>query len=134
MDTENIFNQNVDYLIQIRDEVAQCNQLEQHLKQLNDKQDKLRKAVSQEEKSIHDEITTTIKKRKNEIEKTYDDQLDAGRKKIKKAQDEKSKEKLERVGQRVDEETADVKENTRQLKTEMATLFKKNHVPAFCRS
>ena len=87
MDTENIFNQNVDYLIQIRDEVVQCNQLEQHLKQLNDKQDKLRKAVSQEEKSIHDEIMTTIKKRKNEIEKTYDDQLDAGRKKIKKAQD-----------------------------------------------
>lgn len=134
MDTENIFNQNVDYLIQIRDEVVQCNQLEQHLKQLNDKQDKLRKAVSQEEKSIHDEITTTIKKRKNEIEKTYDDQLDAGRKKIKKAQDEKNKEKLERVGQRVNEETADVKEHTRQLKTELATLFKKNHVPSFCRS
>ena len=102
MDTENIFSQNVDYLIQIRDEVAQCNQLEQHLKQLNDKQDKLRKAVSQEEKSIHDEITTTIKKRKNEIEKTYDDQLDAGRKKIKKAQDEKIKEKLAEVGATVE--------------------------------
>ena len=134
MDTESIFNQNVDYLIQIRDEVSQCNQLEQYSKQLKDKQDKLQKAISQEEKSIHDEIVTTVKKRKSEIEKTYDDQLDAGRKKIKKAQDEKSKEKLERVGQRVDEETADVKEHTRQLKTEMATLFKKNHVPAFCRS
>ena len=134
MDTESIFNQNVDYLIQIRDEVSRCNQLEQYSKQLKDKQDKLQKAISQEEKSIHDEITTTVKKRKNEIEKTYDDQLDAGRKKIKKAQDEKSREKLERVGQRVDEETADVKEHTRQLKTEMVTLFKKNHVPSFCRS
>lgn len=134
MDAENIFNQNVDYLIQIRDEVSQCNQLEQQAKQLKDREDKLRKSISQEEKSINDEIVTTIKKRKNEIEKTYDEQLDAERRKIKKVQEQKSKEKSERVGQRVDEETADVKENTRQLKTEMATLFKKNHVPGFCRS
>lgn len=134
MDAENIFNQNVDYLIQIRDEVSQCNQLEQQAKQLKDREDKLRKSISQEEKSINDEIVTTIKKRKNEIEKTYDEQLDAERRKIKKVQEQKSKEKSERVGQRVDEETAEVKENTRQLKTEMATLFKKNHVPGFCRS
>lgn len=134
MDTGNIFNQNVDYLIQIRDEVSQCNQLEQQAKQLKDREDKLRKAISQEEKSINDEILSTIKKRKNEIEKTYDEQLDAERRKIKKVQEQKNKEKSERVGQRVDEETADVKENTRQLKTEMATLFKKNHVPGFCRS
>lgn len=134
MDTGNIFNQDVEYLIQIRDEVSQCNQLDQQVKQLKEKEDKLRKSISQEEKSIHDEIATTIKKRKSEIEKTYDEQLDAERKKIKKVQEKKSREKSERVGQRVDEETADVKENTRQLKTEMATLFKKNHVPGFCRS
>ena len=40
MDTESIFNQNVDYLIQIRDEVSRCNQLEQYSEQLKDKQDK----------------------------------------------------------------------------------------------
>lgn len=36
MDTESIFNQNVDYLIQIRDEVSRCNQLEQYSKQLKE--------------------------------------------------------------------------------------------------
>lgn len=134
MDMDNIFNQNVDFLIQARTEVTACNQLEQKQKQLQEREDKMQKAIAQEEKSIHDEINTTVKKRKSEIENTYDAQLDAGRKKLKKAQEQKSKEKSERVGQRVDEETADVKENSRQLKTEMRTLFKKNHVPAFCQT
>ncbi|MBP3506011.1 MAG: hypothetical protein J6K43_06370 [Lachnospiraceae bacterium] len=134
MDMENVFNQNVDFLIQARDEVVYNNQLEQQQKQLKEKEDKMRKAISQEEKSIHDEIATTIKKRKAEIESTYDNQLDASRKKVKKAQDKKDKEKSERVGQRVDEETAGVKENSRELKTELKTLFKKNHVPAFCQT
>lgn len=134
MDMDNIFNQNVDFLIRARTEVTACNQLEQKQKQLQEREDKMQKAIAQEEKSIHDEINTTVKKRKSEIENTYDAQLDAGRKKLKKAQEQKSKEKSERVGQRVDEETADVKENSRQLKTEMRTLFKKNHVPAFCQT
>lgn len=134
MDTQNIFDQNVDYLIQIRDEVSQCDQLDLQRKQMQEKSDKMEKAIAQEEKSIHDEITSTIKKRKAEIESTYDEQLDASRKKIKKAQDKKNKEKSERVGQRVDEETAEVKESSRQLKTEMKTLFKKQHVPSFCMS
>lgn len=134
MDAENIFNQNVDFLIQARDEVVQCNQLELQAKQLQEKEDKMRKAISQEEKSINDEINSTIKKRKADIESSYDSQLDASRKKVKKAQDKKNKKKNERMGKRVDEETASVRENTRQLKTEMKTLFKTNHVPSFCQS
>ena len=134
MDTQNIFDQNVEYLIQIRDEVAQCDQLEVQKKELKDKSEKMKKAIAQEEKSINDEINSTLKKRKSELESTYDDQLDTARKKVKKAQDKKNKEKSERVGQRVTEETADVNESSRQLKTEMKTLFKKNHVPSFCMS
>ncbi|MBQ8982533.1 MAG: hypothetical protein IJ079_03000 [Lachnospiraceae bacterium] len=134
MDTLNIFDQNVEYLIQIRDEVSECDQLEVQRKELQDKSDKMRKAISQEEKSINDEINSTIKKRKSELESTYDSQLDASRKKVKKAQDKKNKEKSERVGQRVDYETADVKESSRQLKTELKTLFKQEHVPGFCMS
>ena len=134
MEAENIFNQNVDFLIRAREEVVQCNQLEAQAKQLQEKEDKMRKVISQEEKSINDEINSTIKKRKSEIEASYDSQLDGSRKKIKKVQEKKNKKKTERVGKRVDEETAEVRENNRQLQTEMKTLFKANHVPGFCRS
>lgn len=133
-DMDSVFDQGVEYLIRARDDVKHCAELEQQQKQICEQEEKLQKAVSQEEKSINDEINSTIKKRKAEIENTYDSQLDASRKKVKKAQDKKSKEKSERVGQRVDEETAGIKENSRQLKIEMKTLFKKNRVPSFCRS
>ncbi len=131
---DNIFDQGVDFLIQARNEVVQCSQLEQQQRQLQEQEEKMRKSVVQEEKSINDEINTTVRKRKSEIEDTYDTQLDASRKKVKRAQEQKDKKKSERVGKRVDEETAGIKENSRQLRTEMKTMFKKNHVPSFCQS
>lgn len=134
MDLQNIFDQDVNYLIKIRDEVKQCDLLEAEKKQLQDKCDKMKKAISQEEKSINDEINSTVKKRRAEIEKSYDDQLDEGRKKVKKAQNKKEKEKSERVGQRVDEETSDVRAHSRDLKAEMKSLFKRENVPGFCRT
>lgn len=135
METDNsLFNQGVDYLVQARDEIVSCNELDQRQKQLHEKSEKMKKVISQEDKSIHDEINATIKKRKGEIEDSYDRQLDDSRKKMKRAQDEKNKEKSDRIDKRVDVETAGAKEKSRQLKTEMKTLFKKNHVPGFCRS
>ena len=135
METDNsLFNQGVDYLVQARDEIVACNELDQRQKQLHEKSEKMKKVISQEDKSIHDEINATIKKRKGEIEDSYDRQLDDSRKKMKRAQDEKNKEKSDRIDKRVDVETAGAKEKSRQLKTEMKTLFKKNHVPGFCRS
>lgn len=135
METDNsLFNQGVDYLVQARDEIVSCNELDQRQKQLHEKSEKMKKVISQEDKSIHDEINATIKKRKGEIEDSYDKQLDDSRKKMKRAQDEKNKEKSDRIDKRVDVETAGAKEKSRQLKTEMKTLFKKNHVPGFCRS
>ena len=135
METDNsLFNQGVDYLVQARDEIVACNELDQRQKQLHEKSEKMKKVISQEDKSIHDEINATIKKRKGEIEDSYDKQLDDSRKKMKRAQDEKNKEKSDRIDKRVDVETAGAKEKSRQLKTEMKTLFKKNHVPGFCRS
>ena len=131
---DNIFDQGVDFLIQARNEVVQCSQLEQQQRQLQEQEEKMRKSVVQEEKSINDEINTTVRKRKSEIEDTYDTQLDASRKKVKRAQEQKDKKKSERVGKRVDEETAGIKENSRQLRIEMKTMFKKNHVPSFCQS
>ena len=65
METDNsLFNQGVDYLVQARDEIVSCNELDQRQKQLHEKSEKMKKVISQEDKSIHDEINATIKKRK----------------------------------------------------------------------
>lgn len=134
MTEENFFNQGRACLCQIRDELRNCDELAAKVKQLKEKCDRLKKNVSQEEKSIQDEINSTVKKRKAELEKSYDDKLDAARKQLKKAQDKRNKEKSDKVEQRMNAETADVKKDRQELKTELKTLFRKNNVPGFCRT
>ncbi len=134
MDEQNVFSQGVDYLIQARDAVAAYDQKEFKRKRLADERDKINKAMSQEEKSIKDEINSTVKKRKSELENEYDTQLVAARKQVKGAQGEKDKKKSEKVQERKSDETADVRASNVDLKNELKTLFKKNHVPFFCNS
>lgn len=134
MAAENIFNEDVDYLIKAHDDVMNRDALENQVKELQDREQRMGKAIAQEKKSITDEITSTIKKRKGEIADSYDEQIEANRNKIKQVQAKKSKKKSEQVGKRVKEETADVTEENRQLNIEMKTMFKQKHVPGFCKA
>ena len=130
----NVFSENVDYLYQVQTDLEAVEQLKKELAEYKNQEKNLKKAIVTEEKSIQDEIAQTIRKRKNEIEKTYDNQIEANKSKSRSVKAKRDKAKSKRVDERVSEETADLTEENRQLQVEMKTLFKANHVPAFCRS
>ena len=130
----NVFNENVDYLYQVQTDLEAVEQLKKELAEYRNQEKNLKKAIVTEEKSIQDEIAQTIRKRKNEIEKAYDNQIEENKSKSRKMKMKRDKAKSKRVDERVSEETADLTEENRQLQVEMKTLFKANHVPAFCRS
>jgi hypothetical protein len=129
-----VFNENVDYLYQVQTDLEAVEQLKKELAEYNNQEKSLKKAIASEEKSIQDEIAQTIRKRKGELEKAYDDQIDANKGKTKSVRAKRDKVKSKRVDQRVSMETADLTEENRQLQVEMKTLFKAQHVPGFCRS
>lgn len=129
----NVFYENVDYLYQVQTDLEAVEQLKKELAEYKNQEKNLKKAIVTEEKSIQDEIAQTIRKRKNEIEKVYDNQIEANKSKSRKMKMKRDKAKSKRVDERVSEETADLTEENRQLQVEMKTLFKANHVPAFCR-
>lgn len=131
---ENVFNENVDYLYQVQTDLEAVEQLKQELAEYKNQEKNLKRAISTEEKSIQDEISQTIRRRKNEIEKIYDSQIDANKSKSRSVQVKRDKAKSKRVDERVSLETADLAEENRQLQVEMRTLFKAQHVPAFCMS
>lgn len=131
---DNVFNENVDYLYQVQTDLEAVEQLKKELAEYNNQEKNLKKAIATEEKSIQDEIAQTIRKRKNEIEKAYDDQIDANKGKTRSVKVKRDKAKSKRVDERVELETADLAEENRQLQVEMRTLFKAQHVPGFCRS
>ena len=78
---DSVFNENVDYLYQVQTDLEAVEQLKKELAEYKNQEKNLKKAITTEEKSIQDEIAQTIRKRKNEIEKTYDDQIDANKSK-----------------------------------------------------
>lgn len=131
---ENVFNENVDYLYQVQTDLEAVEELKKELIEANNQEKSLKKAISTEEKSIHDEIVQTIRQRKNDIEKAYDDQIDVNKSKTKSVRAKRDKAKSKRIDERVSMETADLTEENRQLQVEMRTLFKAQRVPKFCMS
>lgn len=131
---ENVFNENVDYLYQVQADLEAMDAMKGELSQYNNERKTLKKNIANEEKSINDEIVQTIRKRKNDIEKAYDEQIDAIKSKNKSVKAKKDKVKSKRVDERVLMETAELTEDNRQLQVEMQTLFKAKHVPKFCLS
>lgn len=131
---ENVFNENVDYLYQVQTDLEAVEQLKKELVEYKNQEKNLKKAIMAEEKSIQDEIAQTIRKRKIEIEKVYDDQIDANKSKTRSVRAKRDRAKSKRVDERVSLETAELNEENRQLHVEMKTLFKAQHVPSFCLS
>lgn len=128
----NVFNENVDYLYQVQTDLEAVEQLKKELAEYKNQEKNLKKAIMAEEKSIQDEIAQIIRKRKIEIEKVYDDQIDANKNKNRSVRVKRDKAKSKRVDERVSIETAELAEENRQLQVEMRTLFKAQHVPSFC--
>ena len=90
---ENIFNEKQDYIVAARDEVIKRDEYAANIDRMKQQQKKLSRSIASEEKSIADEIATTIKKRRQEIQATYDDRLDDNRARKKKVANKRDKKK-----------------------------------------
>lgn len=132
MGSENVFNENQEYLIKAKELVTAIDDMQDGLEQARLSQKKTARSISQEEKGLADEISTTLKNRKNEIEDEYDKQLSSNGAKIRQLQSKKDKKKSERMGSRIESETAELNEKNRQLALKAKELYKQNHVSSFC--
>lgn len=132
MAAENVFQENVDYLIEARKTLILVDKIKEELEMQRVAAKRLKKTVEAEHKAMEDEISSTLKRRKEEIAATYDKEIEINRAKIKQIRAKRDKKKNQRMNQRMQEETYEVKEKNRQLMTEMRTKFKKAHLPGVC--
>lgn len=129
---ENVFDEKQDYIIAARDEVIKRDEYAANVDRMKQQDKKLSKNIASEEKSISDEIATTIRKRRQEIQSTYDDRLDDNRARKKKVANKRDKKKEERMDKRYHEETKELRESDKDLQVEMQTLLRKYKLPSFC--
>lgn len=128
----NLFNEKQDYLITARDDIVKRDAMAAELEKMKNYQRKLSKNIAAEEKSIADEISSTIKKRKQEISDTYDGRLDDNRARKKKVANKRDKKKNQRVNERIQAETKHIRKDNRELEVELKTVLKKDKAPSFC--
>ena len=81
-----------------------------------------------------DSVNQTIKKRRSEIDSSYDKEIAKGQERLKKARTQREKAKNKGMKERIAEETSVLREHNRDLQVQMKTMFQKDKVPAFCRT
>lgn len=93
---------------------------------------KCEKALSAERKAVADQVSAVIRQRREEIAATYDRELRNDQEKLKKVKAKREKAKNKGIKARIEEETADLSAENRQLDAKVSTLFRQNHLPWFC--
>ncbi len=132
MEGSNLLSGGVETLNEIKEQLLELQSYQGTLNNLLQEEEKLEKVIQDIEKTRSDEITSTVKKRRQEIEGTYDEQMTKTKARIRKIKEKRDKRKSHKMSERMKEETASIREENSHLKLEAKTLIRKNKVPAFC--
>lgn len=121
------------FLGEARQAVETLNRIQKEYSQLELEEKQLKKQLEAEKKAVDDLVFLTIKKRREEVNSSYDKQISKGQERLKKAKAKREKAKSQGMKDRIMEETAGLREENRQISLEIKSLFQREGVPAFCR-
>ena len=116
-------------LAQIKQKLSELDSYKEQKKALDAQESKLEKSVSAKEKAIENEINKVTKERRAQVEATYDEQIDSVRATQKKVQAKKDKTKKAAVEERINAETADLKNEDEALKVGGKSILKQENIP-----
>ncbi|MDF2586392.1 MAG: hypothetical protein K0S41_233 [Anaerocolumna sp.] len=129
---DNILSGGFEELDKLKNILIELNHYKDENDVLLNEEVRLEKSIKGMEKTISDEINSTTRKRKDEIEATYNEQIDLTRARIKKIKNKKEKSKNEKINERIDTETMSLKEEYNQFVGDTKSLLKHNRLPKFC--
>ena len=113
--------------------VGELEQLRAQEKQLEGRKKQLEAALKNKQKLMMDMVNQTVKSRKAEVTKSYDEELAKTQEQLKKVRTKREKAKNQGIKERIAEDTKSLSKENEDLKESMKTLFRNNHVPGFCR-
>ena len=122
----------VKFLADARDAVYRLNCDQNTAGQLADEEEMKERELETAKKAVSDSVNQTIKRRLDEINSSYDQEIGKGQERLRKARAKREKAKSQGVKERIAEETSELREHNRDLKVQMRTMLQKNRVPAWC--
>ena len=124
----------VEFLNQAKQAVLDANRMEEKEETLKQRIRQSRRELESAEKEQNDQISQTIKKRVEELTSSYDRELAKGQDRLKRARSNREKAKSQGIRERIEEETSQLRDDNRQLKLQLKTLFQQNRISPICRS
>jgi hypothetical protein len=131
-EVQSVFQAGSGFLKEAKEKLIFLEEIKVKREQYEAAADRAEKNLEQQEKSLNDEINSVLRARKEDVTKSYEEQLSIAQTKLKKAKSRRDKAKTRGMEERFKEETADIREKNRKLNTEIKTMFKKNKIPQFC--
>lgn len=120
------------FLEDAKEAVLELNDFSKKEDQLRQEVAKLEKSLAAEKKAVNDNINSTVKKRRDAIQSSYDAEIGKLQDKLKKTKARREKAKNQGMKERIKEETMELHEHNRELKVRMKTLFQSDRVPFIC--
>lgn len=134
MSHEDLLNGGVEALNEIKDYLLELQGYEENAKSLHEKERDLDKAIQKKRSDMEDEINQTIKKRKQDVNDSFEEQLNKIKVRAKKLKQQRSKEKDQKVSERIDEETIELRNEEKRIRLEIKAKLKQKKIPRFCGS
>ncbi|MCD8084071.1 MAG: hypothetical protein LUE86_11325 [Clostridiales bacterium] len=124
----------LDFLGKAREALDDLSVAEERLAQQEQDEKRLSKSLEAEKKTVTDLSAQTVKKRREEINASYDAEIGKAQDELKKIRSRREKAKNKGMKERIKEETAELHAHNDELRANMKTEFRRNHVPFFCRN
>lgn len=122
------------FLAEARNSLDELSVMSDREKQLRLDEERLERTLEAEKRAVAENIRLTVKKRAEEISASYDKEIIKGQEQLRRVRSKREKAKSQGVKDRIEEETATLREYNRELKLKMKSLFQQKHVPRYCRS
>ncbi|MDF2486177.1 MAG: hypothetical protein K0R46_2345 [Herbinix sp.] len=132
MEGSNLLSGNVEQLNEMKECLLELYGYQSNNDSLLLEEEMLENSIADLEQAMKEEIVKTTKKRRQEIEDTFDKQEDKLQSRIKRIKDKREKSKNVKVSERIETETSSLRVENTQWKLEAKTVFKQKHIPRFC--
>ncbi len=130
----NILSKGSKELKVIKKELLTLEDYKDKQKKLINEESKIVKNIRTKEKECEDEIISTTRKRRNQLEQSYDKKLGKNQAQTKKIKSDKDKQKTAKINERIKEETKELVSSNANIKSEIKTIMIKEKMPFICKT
>ena len=124
----------MEFLIDAKAALEELNSIKRKRSDLALEEKRQERLLEGEKRAVEDEVNRMIRERKEAIESSYDKELAQDKEKLRRLKSRKERAKNEGRQERIKEETAELLEHNREIRTKVTTAFRKSGVPSWCNS